>query len=70
MTQTEIKKSLYKEKPKAVKLSTASGFVWYETRVKITDRFEPKRITFKIPEHEAQGFNQTEQSQLLIRWMQ
>lgn len=64
MTTTEIKKALYKEKPKANRLSTAGGFVWYEAKL------DKSKVTFKIPEHEAMGFNQLEQAQLLIRWIQ
>lgn len=63
MTTTEIKKAFYKEKPTANKLSTSGGFVWYEAKL------ESGKVTFKIPFKEAQGFNQTEPAQLLIRWI-
>lgn len=63
MTTTEIKKALYKDKPTANRLSTAGGFVWYEAKL------DNKKVTFKIPEKEAAGFNQTEPAQLLIRWI-
>lgn len=63
MTPTEIKKALYREKPEAKRLSTVSGFVWYETKI------EAGRLGFKIPEHEAKDFGQTEPAQLLIRWL-
>lgn len=64
MTPTEIKKALYKEKPKAVRLSTASGFAWYEAKL------ESGKVHFKVPEHEAISFSHVEPAQLLIRWMQ
>lgn len=63
MTTIEIKKALYKEKPEANRLSTTGGFMWYEAKL------ESGKGTFKIPENEAQGFNQTEPAQLLIRWI-
>lgn len=63
MNTTEIKKALYKEKPIANRLSTAGGFVWYEAKL------ESRKVTFKVPEHEAAGFGQTEPAQLLIRWI-
>ncbi len=63
MTKTEIKKALYREKPEAVRLSTAGGFAWYEAKL------SNQKVTFKVPENEAFGFGHIEPAQLLIRWI-
>lgn len=67
MTTVEIKKALYKEKPIAEYSFTTDGFKIYSTEI-VVDGFE-EEVTFKVPEHEATGFGQTEPAQLLIRWI-
>lgn len=63
MTNNEIKKALYKEKPMAEKLYNQDNSVIYGCDTSLG------RVIFRIPENESAKFNQEEPAQLLIRWM-
>ena len=66
MELTEIKKSLYKEKPNAIKLAEINNASLYKTVLN-----NGKTICFSIP-HEEMGetkFGELEPAQLLIRWI-
>lgn len=70
METNEIKKTLYKEKPKAIligkeKDSNLETIFTYKSKLS-----SGKKILFRIPEEEAEGFEKQMESQLLIRWME
>lgn len=66
MEITEIKKSLYKEKPIAIKLAEKDNISLYKTVLN-----NGETITFSVS-HEEMGenkFSDNEPAQLLIRWI-
>lgn len=66
MTLTEKKKILYKERPVARKIHSDTNYFTYWTETSTC------AIHFKVPISEMGDlpFAETEQSQLLIRWIQ
>ena len=61
---SEIKKSLYKEKPSAIQISGDVEFKHYKSELK-----DGTLINFKIPQEESQDFTEIMDAQLLIRWL-
>lgn len=64
MTENEIKKALYKEKPDAIFVSIHDGIATYYADLK-------ERVFFKIPVDDMGDavFHNEMESQLLIRWI-
>jgi dUTP pyrophosphatase len=60
----EIKKSLYKEKPKAIQTGGDIEFKYYKTLL-----LNGSLAYFKVPQEESLDFTQVMESQLLIRWI-
>lgn len=66
MTQTEVKKVLYKENPKAVFQYIHDGNIYYQTKIN-----DGVWVYHKIPAEETKGahFDIEMDSKLLIRWL-
>jgi len=60
--KSEVKKLLYREKPKAV-LSIRGEKLLYKANT------SKGKVYFKVPENEAFGFEEEMEAHLLIRWM-
>jgi len=63
MEVTEMKKILYKEKPKAERHGSDSENIYYIAQTSVGG------FAFKVPKLEALNFGQFEPAQLLIRWL-
>lgn len=65
MTQTEVKKALYKEKPTADLIKIQSGSAFYEAKI------EGGLVTFRVPVKEMgeTPFTSQMDAKLLIRWL-
>lgn len=69
LTLNDIKKALYRTKPKAMKTSRTPTDTTYQCSIKIEDKKVVYEATFTIPNHEAEGFDALMDAQLLIRWL-
>lgn len=69
LTLNDIKKALYKTKPKAMKMSRTPTDTTYQCSIKIEDKRVVYEATFTIPNNEAEGFEPLMDAQLLIRWL-
>lgn len=67
MKLNEIKKALYKEKPVAYLDASKSEHSDISYYTAVTGSNE--QIYFEVPKHESEGFAETMQAQLLIRWI-
>lgn len=70
MEINDVKKALYKEKPKAILIGKEKD---RNLEIKLTYKSKlksGKKILFKVPEDESEGFEKEMESQLLIRWME
>jgi hypothetical protein len=63
----EIKKALYKQKPRACIKGMKDGKLWY--RAVINKGFVESNVEFLIPKDEGNDFDDCEPAQLLIRWI-
>ena len=68
MTNNEIKKSLYRQKPTAYKLNEDVDNIYYSASIENGTQAGCK-LKFIIPLEEGKGFNNEEPAHLLIRWM-
>lgn len=70
MDKNEIKKELYKQKPEAKLYRVNKSGIIYKLLLETSEGFE--HLTFLIPLGDMGDvtFEETEQAQLLIRWLQ
>ena len=66
MNRTEIRKTLYKQKPNAALMYIRKGTAYYETQL------ETQKIVFEIPVEDMgdADFHPIMEAKLLIRWIQ
>jgi len=71
MERNEIKKALYRQKPKAFRHgNTKGGNLLYITMIEQEGNVESLELRFSIPKVESEGFLVEMEAKHLIRWLE